>query len=233
MLIVLLIVVFIFLKVIIIYKNELTEKISKFLKDRIKKLFFNGLIQSLSINYLPQCLYSSNLIMSKSYSAGIILAAILIIIPFALGYFLITNFKKLNEKLMRTKCEKLYTNIVVNFGFKLKVLYYPWFLLKRFILVLIPLLFLNNTTFQLIMFNNVCLMNIIVYGVIRSHGSSLQNRLELANEFMISVLAVLNVTFTAFCQSYEASFNMGYYFIGILLFIFVYNFGFIINSLIS
>ena len=127
------------------------------------------------------------------------MAIVLFLIPIALGRFLITNFKNLDEKTMRKKCEKLYTNIVVNFGPKLKVLYYPWFLFKRFIFVLIPLLFLNNTTFQIIVLNNVCLMNIIVYGVIRSHGSSLQNRLELTNELMISALAVLTVTFTPFC----------------------------------
>ena len=147
MLVVLLAVVFILLKVIVIYKSELTEKISKFMKYRIEKLLFNGLIQSLSINYLPLCLYSSNLIMNKSYSAGILLATILILIPIALCYFLITNFKNLDEKSMRKKCEKLYTNIIVNFGLKLKVLYFPWLLLKRFILVSIPLLFLNNSTF--------------------------------------------------------------------------------------
>ena len=72
--------------------------------------------------------------------------------------------------------------------------------------------------------------NIIVYGFIRSHGNSIQNRLEFANEFMISVLTVLIVTFTPFCLNYEASFNMGYCFISILLFMFVYNFGFITNS---
>ena len=149
--------------------------------------------------YLPQCLYSSNLIKNKNYFEGVILALVLFLIPIALGRFLLINFKKLDEKSMRTKCEKLYTNIVVNFGLKIKVLYYPWFLLKRFIFVLIPLLFLDNTSFQIIVLNYVCLMNIIVYGVIRSHGSSLQNRLELANEFMISALAVLTVTFTPFC----------------------------------
>ena len=94
----------------------MSEKISKFLKDKIEKLFFNGLIQSLSISYLPQCLFSSNLVKSKSYYEGIILALILFLIPIALGWFLLTNFKKLDEKSMRTKCEKLYTNIVVNFG---------------------------------------------------------------------------------------------------------------------
>ena len=169
------------------------------MKNKIEKLFFNDLILSLSVSYLPQCLYSSNLLIIKSYSEGVILALVLFLIPIGLGWFLLTNFKKLDEKSMRTKCEKLYTNIIVNFGSKQKVLYYPWFLLKRFILVLIPFLFSNNTTFQIIALNYVCLMNIIVYGVIRSHGSSLQSHLEFANEFMISALAVLTVTFTPFC----------------------------------
>ena len=44
------------------------------------------------------------------------MALVLFLIPIALGLFLLTNFKNLDEKWMRTKCEKLYTNIVVNFG---------------------------------------------------------------------------------------------------------------------
>ena len=119
----------------------MTEKLSKLLEKKIKNLFFNDIIQSLLVNYLSYSLYSSNLIKNQIYSAGIILAIVLILIPIAIGQFLRSNFNELDTKYMRTKFEKLYENIVVGMGLKLKVLYYPWFLLKRYFLVLIPLLF--------------------------------------------------------------------------------------------
>ena len=119
----------------------MTEKLSKLLDKKIKNLFFNDIIQSLLVNYLSYSLYSSNLIKNQIYSAGIILAIVLILIPIAIGHFLRSNFNELDTKYMRTKFEKLYENIVVGMGLKLKVLYYPWFLLKRYFLVLIPLLF--------------------------------------------------------------------------------------------
>ena len=141
LIVILLVVIFVLLKIITVYKNEMTEKLSKLLEKKIKNLFFNDIIQSLLVNYLSYSLYSSNLIKNQIYSAGIILAIVLILIPIAIGQFLRSNFNELDTKYMRTKFEKLYENIVVGMGLKLKVLYYPWFLLKRYFLVLIPLLF--------------------------------------------------------------------------------------------
>ena len=163
---------------------------------------------------------------------GIILAIVLILIPIALGSFLLFKYSILDTKQMRTKCEKLYMDNLIRKGGKLKVLFYPWFLMKRVILVLIPLLFKNNTTFQIIGLINFQVLNIIVCGILHP-GSKFQRRVELSNEFMISVLAVLTVIFTPFCQSYEASFQMGYAFIGVKLLIFVFNLGFISTSIVA
>ena len=187
-------------------------------------MFFNGLIRSLYLSYLPYSLFSSNIIKSQMFIVGIIFAIVLILIPIALGSFLLKNLSHLDSKQTRTKYEKLYTDILLKKGGKLKILFYPWFLLKRVVLVLIPLQFKSNISFQIIALINFQVLNIIVCGVLHPYAK-LQQRIELTNEFMISVLAVLTVSFTPFCQSYEASFQMGYVFLGVKFYILFFNFG--------
>ena len=57
LIVILVIIAFVLLKVIVMYKTELTEKISKFMKYKMESMFFNDLIRSLYLSYLPFSLY--------------------------------------------------------------------------------------------------------------------------------------------------------------------------------
>lgn len=68
------------------------------------------------------------------------------------------------------------------------MVYHIFFLLRRLILVLIAFLLQEMPMLQMIVFTEVCLLNLAYITVARPFESNLGNNLEIYNEFMILMI---------------------------------------------
>ena len=90
-------------------------------------------------------------------------------------------------------------------------------------MVCIPKIFLNYNSFGIISLNYLSLSSIIIYGLIHPHFQNKRIILEFSNNYLISVLSILMVSFTPFVLDLQSQFFMGYIFIGVLVLIFINN----------
>ena len=79
------------------------------------------------------------------YTNSLICYVVLFIVPIYLGAFMYAKYDVLDSRQMRAKYEILYKDVSVRRGDRRTVLYLPYYLLKRWILILIPIIMYDDS----------------------------------------------------------------------------------------
>ena len=178
------------------------------------------------VGYISYCVMSKNYLGSDSQLPGFIILVFLIAIPLGLSILLTTHHSDLDTKPIRDKYGELYLGVSLNPTNKWSTFYYPWVMLKRLPMVMLPLVF-EKVQFQIMVLIQMFVFNLIIYGTMRPHIKPSVRRVELASEFMTLILSIINVCFTPFVKSLDARFNSGYAFIGVMSSMLALNFVFL------
>ena len=120
------------------------------------------------------------------------------IIPIIFGYWLYRNYDHLDEQKYIEKYEVLYNKVSILRGDKYTVLYYTYYLLKRWFLALIPMLAGKNSALQIFFLLNINLSGIIIYGSLRAHDTRWRRLMEFFNEAMLMLISYSILCMTLF-----------------------------------
>lgn len=130
-------------------------KIISILKSVLEKTFFNNIIKSINLSYLKSLLAFAVAIISLSsdasfgtYFVKVIPLLIFFMIPVTFVYVLRKYRDELHKKSMRDRIERAYIQVHL-YRNTWTIYYYPIFLFRRFVFVLIPIIFHGHVTFQL------------------------------------------------------------------------------------
>ena len=96
-------------------------------------------------------------------------------------------------------------------------IYFPTIFLGRRLIYAFTIMFISNTSFQLII-TSLCSLAILCYiACFLPFGTLLGNFLELLNESTFLVLVYMNFLFTEFVDDIEMRYFIGYVFLGVLV----------------
>lgn len=130
---------------------------------------------------------------------------------------------------MKDKIGKIYVNISLHRS-KWGILYYPVFILRRLLFIMLPLIFLGHPYYQLqfLMFFNS--LYIIQYCQIWPHSILGHAILEIFNESLVMVVSYHMICFTLFNLEEMQRFNMGWSFLVLIGFIIITNVIYVIRG---
>jgi len=97
--------------------------------------------------------------------------------------------------------------------------YYPMYLFRRLLFVLIPTVLISHPAIQLQCLTFLNLFHMMFYAGNWPHASKQKCIMEMINEYCVMILTYHMFTFTAFVGDIEAQFLMGYSFVLVLCFI--------------
>lgn len=123
---------------------------------------------------------------------------------------------------MRQKISGMYNNIHLKKN-RWTIFYYPIFLIRRFVFVLIPFFLMNfqGHQVQLLLFIN--LFTCMFYFYVKPHILPLKVKQEMFNEYMVLILSYHMFTFTQFVIDVSIQFVIGYSFVAMLCIILFVN----------
>ena len=131
------------------------EKVKAKIVDILKKTFFNNLIRSFNLSYFKLTISFSIVVYLNMKSDDPLpfprLIAPLVFLgltPFAALYVLLRNRETLPTPDARGKIERMYQDIHLTRN-SWTIYYYPFFLLRRFLFVIIPIMMFNYPIIQL------------------------------------------------------------------------------------
>ena len=133
---------------------------------------------------------------------------------FLLGYpliclvYLIKNREKLDQLEVRKKVDKMYTGLSLGTSYW-TILYYPIFIIRRLIVVIIPM-FITNISLQLIVLLAMALVYAGWYAYMQPHHSSRLVYIEIMNEIFFVCLIYSMFTFTFFNEVQNMRYEMGW-----------------------
>ena len=102
---------------------------------------------------------------------GVLFSMALIAYPVFISLFLSYNREHLNSLEFRKKYENFYKDVHIKITGRKAIFYYPQFLTKRWLIVMISVLIGQNSGLQLIALLYVNKASIIVYGRMMSHNT--------------------------------------------------------------
>jgi hypothetical protein len=137
-------------------------------------------------------------------------------LPIIYTIILYLNGDKLRSKKVRGKYQNLYLDIHTFKSDSAKY-YLPISMMRRVLFVLFPAIVYNYPFMQLQFFLLVSIFYLIWYGGVKPHIEKRRVRIELFNEFMVSVFIYHLMMFTDYCTSNSMQFIMGYSKIGFLV----------------
>ena len=97
-----------------------------------------------------------------------LIIVIMVVYPIVMARLLVKNYNKLQTRETRDKYEILYSSMNIKFRGRKTVLYYPLFLLKRWIVIMIPIMGIKPGL-QLICLLHLSKLSIILYGWMNSY----------------------------------------------------------------
>jgi hypothetical protein len=185
--------------------KNLRAKIEPKIKKILKDTFWNNTVRSITISYLQTAVVFSIKIQAlrfknaefSEYLSALPMLAYLIAYPIICTISLIKNRDKLKSQEMQDKIGKMYSNISLHRS-RWGILYYPIFMLRRLLFVLIPLIFQGYPFYQLQALTFFSSLYIIQYCQIWPHSQKKIGILEMTNEFLLMVVNYHMLTFTAF-----------------------------------
>lgn len=204
-------VVFFVILVVLILLTQIKKyktKIIQILEGVKKKTFWNNTVRSVTISYIETAIQFRQKILAlkpgPEFAGGlggvVGLTIFLLSYPGAIFTFLYRHDWKtfLDTKQQREKTEKMYTNIA---GYRpWAKYYYPIFMLRRFIFVLIPTIFGSLTVIQLQFLLFLSSIYVIWYGTISPYETKRGTYIEMFNEVMLLILFYHLFLFTDFTR---------------------------------
>jgi hypothetical protein len=163
---------------------------------------------------------------------GIVGSGVFLLYPALCAYQIRSHsVKNLQTPLVKSQIGNLYLDIKMsrrNWG----KFYYPFFILRRFIFIGIPVLFVGRDFYQLQAL--ICLSSLYVtsYAQNLPHVSILKQRLEMFNESTIMLVNYHMLCYTLFVQDLATQFMMGYSMTGLLIFIILVNMAVMLYNLV-
>ena len=132
--------------------------------------------------------------------------------------------------MFRNRYNALYMNVDTN---RPMAIYFPTIFLGRRLIYALTIMFISNTSFQLII-TLFCSLAIICYlARCRPIATWLGNFLELLNESTFLVLVYMNFLFTEFVADIEMRYFIGYVFLGVIGISLGLNFFFILKTILT
>lgn len=136
--------------------EKLREKIEPKIKKILKQTFWNNTVRSITISYLQTAVVFSVKVQAlrfkgakfTEYLSAMPMLVYLVVYPGICLIALIKNRKMLKTERMNEKIGKMYVNISLHRS-KWGILYYPIFMIRRLLFVMIPLLFQGQAFYQL------------------------------------------------------------------------------------
>lgn len=104
-------------------------------------------------------------------------------------------------------------------------MYYPLFLWRRVVFVVIPTFLFNYPAFQVQILLFMTSLYVVYYASTRPHMDRHRAFIETFNEVMIMIMNYHMVCFSNFNPHMEAQFAMGYSFIACIILVVVINIG--------
>ena len=155
-----------------------------------------------------------------------------------LGYPLLVLFvvfcfrHKLHQPNWRSKIGSFYDGININKSM-MSIYYYPMFLMRRLLFVLLPIIFEGVEWHQIQSLIFVNLFFTMYYYNVQPHLEPNRRRVEMFNEFMVVILSYHLMTFTHFLNDVATQFMMGYSFIFALCLVLFLNVAYMIRNQIK
>ena len=115
-----------------------------------------------------------------------------------ISYFLKSNVQQLNSDKLRKKYEQFYLEVSVVNRKPKHMLYYPLFLLKRWLLSISIIVMGQNTGLQFFALLNLNKANVIFYGLMKPHYMKERKWLEFFNEMIVMFLSYSMLCMTSF-----------------------------------
>jgi hypothetical protein len=154
---------------------------------------------------------------------AIIGASVYLLYPLMCVYVIQSHsVKNLQTPLVKSQIGGLYLDIKISRRHWGKF-YYPVFIIRRYLFVLIPVLFVGRDFYQLQALVFVSSLYVITYAQNLPHVSLVKQRLELFNESTIMFVNYHMICYTLFVQDLYTQFLMGYSMTGLLAFIILVN----------
>lgn len=184
---------------------KLRDKLREALKKLKDELFWNGVLRSLLIAYLPQLNVLSNKAgtywnipseRSATELITIIVMTTLLFAPIVVG----TVWLKGNKLSLDNRESILkYGNLYEGLSFKqtdLGLFFVPFFLLQRFLAFSVKFLFFRHPVTALCIVNvTIWLPNLIYYGLTQPHVYKRRKNIELFNLWMLECLFICYLSF--------------------------------------
>lgn len=204
------------------------DKVKAKILDILKKTFFNNQIRAQSISYLHLVISFSIVIflaMQNNEPVNVKQIAPLVglgLAPFFLLKVLLVKRKTLDTLEIREKIERMYMDIDLTRNYW-TIFYYPMFLLRRFIFVVIPILLPEYPIIQIIVLSIINLLFLMFLGAVKPHITFRKRCLEFFNEYMIMLISLQLLCFTDFIPDAKIYFYIGYIFVLNISFCFLMN----------
>ena len=184
----------------------------KKLRDFKDKMMWNGAIRSVSIGYVNFCIAAQVKLLELRKAPGEAAAASLgtavFFAVFLVGYFVVSlaymakHRKVLDTPEMRAKIGNWYAGIKVSGDGegvnKWTFLYYPFFILKRLLFVMLPFIFMGLEAQQIQCLLLFDIFYLIFYVKLNPHLERSMRNMELANEALQLLVYYHMVLFSSF-----------------------------------
>ena len=166
----------------------------KKLQQYKNKFIWNGIIRSVSIAYINTVISAvvkiKEIRKCPQNATPLSVFIAFIMIALCIGYIIISlvclvkKRQRLQEKEVKDRIGNLYIDVTSSDDRPWSWLYYPGFLWRRVIFLMIPIIFFNLTCFQIQLLMLLNLFYVIWYFKIHPHESNLNRRMEVLNEVL-------------------------------------------------
>lgn len=204
-----------------------------------EKMMWNGAIRSVSIGYLNLCIAGQVKLIELRKAPGEATAAswctAVGFTIFLVGYFagplayMAKHREVLDTPEVRARIGNWYAGIKVSGdgegGNRWAFLFYPFFILKRLLFVMLPFIFMGLEAQQLQCLLLCDIFYLIFYLKLNPHIERTMRRMELVNECLQLVVYYHMVLFSSFDTNAAAKFEFGYSFLVCLMCIMLVNVG--------
>ena len=153
----------------------------------------------------------------------------MILFPTTCLVVLMKNRSNLDDPRVKSKISDLYTGINRKYT-PYSLYWYPIWIYRRLLFILIPLCFQDYPAIQIMLLVFMTVFYVMYYCGNRPHARKEQVVIEAGNEILMIVLMYHLFCFTGFIESKEIQFGIGYSFLGIMIFVLIWNITFMVKN---
>lgn len=207
--------------------------------DAKAKMLWNGAIRSVSLAYMnlniAACVQLLAIRRSSDPATASALATVTGTFSFLFGYFLfaliflIRNRDNLDSEEIKAKWQNFYPDVSLRRS-SLTILYYPFFILRRLLFLVIPVVFLDLPCQQLQLLLFMDVLYVMFFIQIWSYVEKSAIYLEIGNEVLQGAIYYHMLLFTPFVVPAETRYGFGSSFAVVVLFIMALNIAYAVGA---